>query len=176
MSGRILHELAFRINAQRSGSFDRAFAGARSGVAAMQAELQRLNQAQRDITGYQRQQQQVQRTEQRLTNLRAQYDLIQREIRETTGGTAGLERQSLRLQQQINSTSDSLRQQQQRLQQTGQALREAGVNTDNLTGASIRLSEEMRDVQRAQERAAAGAESFGVRAVRSEERRVGKEC
>lgn len=165
MSGRILHELAFRINAQRSGSFDQAFAGARSSVAAMQAELQRLNQAQRDITGYQRQQQQVQRTEQRLTNLRAQYDLIQREIRETTGSTAGLERQSLRLQQQINSTSDSLRQQQQRLQQTGQALREAGVNTDNLTGESIRLGEEMQDVQRAQERAAAGAESFGIRAV-----------
>lgn len=157
MSGRILHELAFRINAQRSGSFDQAFAGARSSVAAMQAELQRLNQAQRDITGYQRQQQQVQRTEQRLTNLRAQYDLIQREIRETTGSTAGLERQSLRLQQHINSTSDSLRQQQQRLQQTGQALREAGVNTDNLTGESIRLAEEMQDVQRAQERAAAGA-------------------
>ncbi len=165
MAGRIMHELAFRLNAQRSSGFDSAFSGARSIVAGMQAELQRLNQAQRDITGYQRQQQQVQRTEQRLTNLRAQYDLIQREIAETNGSTAGLERESLRLQERINSTNEALGRQRQRLQQTSQALREAGVDTENLTVESIRLAEESRDLQEAQEQAAAGAESFGSRAA-----------
>ena len=161
MSGRILHELAFRLHAQRSSAFDRAFGGAGQRIAEMQQQLQGLNRAQRDISSYQRQQQAVDRTRQRLEGLQRQHDLLQREISETTGNTAGLERQSLRLQERINSTSDALNRQQQRLQQTSEALRQAGVNTDNLTAESIRLAEEMRDVQRAQERAAQGAGAIG---------------
>ena len=161
MAGPILHELAFRLHAQRSSAFDRAFGGAGQRIAEMQQQLQGLNRAQRDISSYQRQQQAVDRTRQRLEGLQRQHDLLQREISETTGNTAGLERQSLRLQERINSTSDALNRQQQRLQQTSEALRQAGVNTDNLTAESIRLAEEMRDVQRAQERAAQGAGAIG---------------
>lgn len=165
MAGRILHELAFRLNAQRSNGFDSAFGGARSIVAATQAELQRLNQTQSNISGYQRQQQQVQRTEQRLESLRAQYDLIQREIAETSGSAAGLERESLRLQERVNGANEALSRQRSRLQQTSEALRAAGVDTENLTAESIRLAEETRDLRQAQEGAAQGAESFGGRAV-----------
>ena len=161
MAGPILHELAFRLHAQRSSAFDRAFGGAGQRIAEMQQQLQGLNRAQRDISSYQRQQQAVDRTRQRLEGLQRQHDLLQREISETTGNTAGLERQSLRLQERINSTSDALNRQQQRLQQTSEALRQAGVNTDNLTAESIRLAEERRDVQRAQERAAQGAGAIG---------------
>lgn len=157
MAGRILHELAFRLHAQRSSAFDQAFGGAGQRIAEMQQRLQNLNRAQRDISSYQRQQQAVDRTRQRLEGLQRQHDLLQREISETTGNTAGLERQSLRLQERINSASEALGRQQQRLQQTSEALRQAGVNTDNLTRESIRLAEEMRDVQRAQEQAAQGA-------------------
>ena len=161
MAGPILHELAFRLHAQRSSAFDRAFDGAGQRIAEMQQQLQGLNRAQRDISSYQRQQQAVDRTRQRLEGLQRQHDLLQREISETTGNTAGLERQSLRLQERINSTSDALNRQQQRLQQTSEALRQARVNTDNLSAESIRLAEEMRDVQRAQERIAQGAGAIG---------------
>ena len=165
ISQRVLHEIAFQINARRGSGFDQAFAGARSVVVAMQADLQRLNRTQSNISGYQRQQQQLQRTEQRLTSLRAQYDLIQREISETSGNTAGLERQSLRLQERINSTNEALQREQRRLQQTGEALREAGVDTENLISENIRLAEQARDLHRAQERAAQGAENFSSRTV-----------
>ena len=94
MAGPILHELAFRLHAQRSSAFDRAFGGAGQRIAEMQQQLQGLNRAQRDISSYQRQQQAVDRTRQRLEGLQRQHDLLQREISETTGNTAGLERQA----------------------------------------------------------------------------------
>ena len=159
----VLREITFQINARRSSGFDQAFGGARSAVAAMQSELQRLNQTQSNISSYQRQQQQVQRTEQRLSSLQRQYDLIQREIRETTGSTAGLERQSLRLQERINNTSTALERERERLQRTSEALRDAGVNTENLISENIRLAEQARDLRREQERAAQGADNFGRR-------------
>lgn len=163
MASPIVHELAFQVSARRNATFDRAFGGAREAVAAMQQQIQTLNQAQNNITGYQRQQSAVDRTQQRLENLRRQYDLIQQEMRETAGSTTTLERESLRLQQRINDTESALGRQRQRLQQTSDALRQAGVNTDNLIGESIRLTDEMRQVQRAQESAASTATSFGSR-------------
>ena len=165
ISQQVLHEIAFRINAQRSSGFDQAFGGARSAVAAMQSELQRLNQTQNNISGYQRQQQQVQRTTQRLENYRQQYNLIQREIAETTGSTTKLERESLRLQERIDSTSRSLENGRERLRRTGEALRAAGVDTENLAAETNRLTTESRNLQEAQERAAAGARNFGSQAV-----------
>lgn len=87
------------------------------------------------------------------------------EINETTGSTAALEREKLKLEQRIQNTETALERQKQKLDATGQKLQEAGVDTANLTQADARLTEQIKELQAQQDRAADSAANFGTRAA-----------
>ncbi len=164
--------LQFNLAAKESSSFSAAFKAAQSELAGTQNRIQQLNKVQSDITAYQKQQQAVDSTKQRLTVLQQQYDNIQKEIQETEGYSSALENKLISKQAQIDKTTTSLHTYEQRLAATGTTLREAGVDTTQLTAETTRLETEVDrlkdqqiDLKKTMDEAGEGAKGFGEKSV-----------
>lgn len=136
-------ELLFNLSAKQNSNFSSTFKAAQSALVETQNRIQQLNKVQSDITAYQKQQQAVDSTKQRLAVLQQQYDNIQREIQETEGYSSALENKLISKQAQIDKTTTSLHTYEQRLAATGTTLREAGVDTTQLTAETTRLETEV---------------------------------
>ncbi len=155
------YELLFALNAQLNGGFSGTFSKAQSEFSRLGKEIQELHRLQNDIASYQKQQSALDSTRQKLENLRGQHDLLQKEIAETTGSTAGLEREKLKLEQRIQNTEAALERQGQKLEATGARLQEAGIGTSNLAGKEAELAARIRELAAEQDKAAESAEGFG---------------
>ena len=165
MSSRKEYEMLFQLNAQLSGSYNSTFSKAQSQLVSMQKEIQALSKTQGDISAYQKQQTAVESTRSKLAVLQQQYDNIQREIKETEGYSSSLENKLLSKQQQIERITASLNEQTAKLDRMGDALRDAGVDTDNLTKESAELSAKIHGLKDKQEEAAESARKFGNNSV-----------
>ena len=135
--------LQFNLAAKQDSNFSSTFKAAQSALVETQNRIQQLNKVQSDITAYQKQQQAVDSTKQRLAVLQQQYDNIQKEIQETEGYSSALENKLISKQAQIDKTTASLHTYEQRLAATGTTLREAGVDTTQLTAETTRLETEV---------------------------------
>lgn len=165
-------ELLFNLSAKQNSNFSSTFKAAQSALVETQNRIQQLNKVQSDITAYQKQQQAVDSTKQRLAVLQQQYDNIQREIQETEGYSSALENKLISKQAQIDKTTTSLHTYEQRLAATGTTLREAGVDTTQLTAETTRLETEVDklkdqqiDLKKTMDEDAEGATDFGKKSV-----------
>lgn len=147
MANRKEYEMLFKLNSQLGGSFSGAFQKAQKELAELQKQVEALNKSQSDIKAYQRQQESIGKTEEKLKLLQQQYDNIQREMQETGGYSSDLENKLLSKQQQIDKTSASLDQQREKLERLGAAMKENGIDTDNLTEENNRLSEQLGELK-----------------------------
>lgn len=161
MAGQKQYEMLFRLNAQLNGGFTGTFSKAQAEYSKLGKEIRDLNKQQSDIASYQKQQSAVDNTRGKLENLRQQHDLLQREIRETTTSTAALEREKLRLEQQISNTEIALERQNQKLEATDARLKDAGIDTANLTQKDAELASQISELQAKQKEAEEGAVSYG---------------
>lgn len=159
------YKMLFQLQAQMESSYKGTFTMAKQQITAMQQEIQALNSIQSDIAAYQRQQGAIEATRQKLAILQQQYDNIQQEIRETEGYSSSLENRLLSKQQQIDKATASLGREEQELRQMDSALKEAGIDTNDLSGESKRLSAQIGDLKEQEEAAAEGAEDFGEESV-----------
>lgn len=164
MASRKEYEMLFQLNAQLGGSYSKTFKAAQDELAAMQKEIQSLSKTQSDITAYQKQQTAVENTRKRLELLQQQYDNIQKEIQQTGEFSADLQNKLLAKQQQIDKTTSSLNRQTERLDEMGDALKEAGVDMDDLGQSSARLTNRIDALKKEQEEVAEGAQTFGNKA------------
>lgn len=190
------HNIKIVLDAQTGGSFSRTFQKAQQEMAAVSKEIQQMSRAQRDISGYQKQQAAVEKTTVKLESLKNQERLLQQELTaaktvqastseaaQTAAASMGaesdkakelaleaqraaqnaahLEREHQKLSDRIKDTNGALERQKQRLDQTGEALRSAGVSTDNLERESRELTQQLQVLQARQEEAANGAQTFG---------------
>lgn len=167
MVSRKEYELKLLLDAETNGTFTRTLSKAQQEILSLQKDIQSLSRLQGDINGYQKQQQAVESTNKKLAVLQQQYENIQREINETGESSSDLQNKLLAKQQQIDRTSQALKNQTQKLEQMGTALQEAGVDTGNLTKESARLEAEMGVLKQRQEDAADSAESFGTKSVQA---------
>ena len=165
-------ELLFNLSAKQSSDFSSTFKAAQSALVETQNRIQQLNKVQSDITAYQKQQQAVDSTKQRLAVLQQQYDNIQKEIQETEGYSSALENKLISKQAQIDKTTTSLHTYEQRLAATGNTLREAGVDTTQLTAETTRLETEVDklkdqqvDLKNTMDEAGECAKGFGEKSV-----------
>ena len=165
-------ELLFNLSAKQNSNFSSTFKAAQSALVETQNRIQQLNKVQSDITAYQKQQQAVDSTKQRLAVLQQQYDNIQKEIQETEGYSSALENKLISKQAQIDKTTTSLHTYEQRLAATGTTLREAGVDTTQLTAETTRLETEVDklkdqqiDLKKTMDEAGEGATDFGKKSV-----------
>lgn len=164
MASRKEYEMLFQLNAQLGGSYNKTFKAAQDELAAMQKEIQSLSKTQSDITAYQKQQTAVENTRKRLELLQQQYDNIQKEIQQTGEFSADLQNKLLAKQQQIEKTTSSLNRQTEKLDEMGDALKEAGVDMDDLGQSSARLTNRIDALKKEQEEVAEGAQTFGNKA------------
>lgn len=164
MASRKEYEMLFQLNAQLGGSYSKTFKAAQDELAAMQKEIQSLSKTQADITAYQKQQTAVENTRKRLELLQQQYDNIQKEIQQTGEFSADLQNKLLAKQQQIDKTTSSLNRQTEKLDEMGDALKEAGVDMDDLGQSSAQLTNRIDALKKEQEEVAEGAQTFGNKA------------
>lgn len=167
MASRKEYNMLFALNAKMNSGFNGAFSKAQAEFAKLGKEIQGLNRLQADISSYQKQQSAVEATRAKLENLQKQHDLLQKEIEETNGSTASLEREKLKLDQRIQDTTAGLERQNQKLDATGSRLKDAGVNTANLSQKDAELTAKIKELESAQEKAAEGASSFGEKAAQA---------
>lgn len=159
------YTMLFALNASLQSGFQTTFGKAQQTMSSLQKEINALSKQQSDISAYEKQQRAVSETEKKLETLKQQYDNIQKEIQETEGFSSSLENKLLSKQQQIDKTSAALQNQTDKLDQMGNALTEAGVDTDHLTDESKRLEQEMGKLREEQDKAAEGAQGFGEKSV-----------
>lgn len=161
MASRKEYEMLFALNARMNGGFSGTFSKAQAEFSRLGKEIQDLQRVQGNIASYQKQQSAIEATRTKLENLQKQHDLLQKEIGETNGSTAGLERESVKLEQRIKDTEAALERQSQKLDTTGAKLREAGVDTSNLAQKDVELTAKIKELQAEQDKAADSAEKFG---------------
>jgi TP901 family phage tail tape measure protein len=155
------YEMLFQLNAKQGTNFSSTFKSAQSALTSMQGEIQTLSRLQSDVSAYQKQQAAVESTKSKLQYLQQQYQLLEKEMEEAGGASTKLEEKMLTKQHQIDQTNVSLVQQTAKLDQMGEALTEAGVDTDHLTEETKRLAEQEEEIKKAQEEVAESAEEMG---------------
>lgn len=165
MPGGKQYEMLFKLNAQANSGFKGTFTQAQAQFAKLGNEIQALNRVQGDIAAYQKQQAAISRTEAKIQNFTKQHELLSRQIQNTTGDTADLEMEQLKLEQRMASAQGALENQQSRLAATTKRLDEAGVSTNDLSGESARLADEIQELSQQQEEAAQSAEEYGKSAT-----------
>lgn len=165
MSGRREYDMTFRLGAEVGSTYNAAFKKATEQITAMQKELRDLNTTQSQISGYQKQQASVEATRQKLAVLKQQYDNIQKEIRETDGYSSELENKLIDKKAAIEKTTAALKANEEKLGKMGQALKDAGVDTNNLAEESKGLEKRINGVKEAQEAAAEEAKRHSKTSV-----------
>ena len=161
------YEMMFALTARMNGGFSSTFSKAQAEFTRLGKEIQGLHRVQGDIASYQKQQSAIEATRSKLESLQKQHDLLQKEIKETEGSTAGLEREKVKLEERIKNTEAALERQNQKLGTTGERLKAAGVDTGNLAQKDAELTAKIKELETAQDNAAEGAASFGEKASRS---------
>lgn len=159
------YEMLFKLGAQLGGNYNSTFKSAQGAIVSLQNEIQSLNKTQSDIASYQKQQASLEASQKKLEILRQQYDNIQKEIKETGDFSSALENKLLSTQLQIDKTSGSIDAQKAKLEQMGNTLRSAGVDTKNLASESARLGSQVDDLRVRQEEAADSASEYGSKAT-----------
>lgn len=165
MAGGKQYEMLFKLNAQANSGFRSTFTQAQAEFARLGSEIQTLNKTQADISAYQKQSAAIDSTRAKIENLTRQHELLSRQIDKTSGSTAGLEREKLKLEQRMASAQGTLERQESRLKSTEAALDEAGVSTKDLAGESARLASQIEELSKEQEQAARSAREYGDSAV-----------
>lgn len=161
MASRKEYEMLFQLDAKLGSSYTSTFSKAKSGPSELQKEIRSLQSVQADISAYTKQQAAVEKTQAKLDNLNKQYQLLQQEIKETSGPTTSLERESAKLEQRIGDTSNALATQKERLSQTAASLSAAGISTERLGEANADLSDRLSYLRTKQIAATKSAEEFG---------------
>ena len=151
----------FVLNAVLNGGFSGAFTKAQQEFIRLGAEIKNLQAIQRDVKAYEKQAAAVQNTSQKLENLKRQYELVNKQIGETTGSTTALEREKLKLEQRIINTESALDKQKQKLGETKDRLDAAGVSTTDLANKDAELTAKIQELTEEQKKAAEGAGEFG---------------
>ena len=97
MASRKEYEMLFALNARMNGGFSGTFSKAQAEFSRLGKEIQELQKIQGNISSYQKQQGAIEATRSRLESLQKQHDLLQKEISETNGSTAALEREKVKI-------------------------------------------------------------------------------
>lgn len=157
----------FVLNAVMNGGFSGTFTKAQQEFIRLGTEIKNLQAIQRDVNAYEKQAAAVQNTSQKLENLKRQYELVNKQIGETTGSTTALQREKLKLEQRIANTEAALEKQRQKLGETKDRLDAAGVSTSDLANKDAELTAKIQELTEEQKKAAEGAGEFGNAGVQA---------
>ena len=144
-------ELLFKLKATLGGDFKNTFKQAIDTQKQLQNSLKNVNSIQSKIDGFTKQSAAIDKNKQKLEALNAEHDRLQRELNESGEPTEALRKKLERNESQIQQTTARIEEQERQLDALGNELREAGVNTDNLTGENERLQKSYEKLKASQE-------------------------
>lgn len=155
------YEMAFQIGAKVQGSFGSAFKSAASSVQSLQNTINNLNKKQSDITGYQKTQQAIEATKNKLKLYEQQYANLKDEMERNGQASAAEQNALLAKGKAIDDQKAKLEGLEKKLQSTGEALKEEGVDLNNLGQASAETAEKIESLRSEQEELAASSDKSG---------------
>ncbi len=144
-------ELLFKLKATLGGDFKNTFKQAIDTQKQLQNSLKNVNSIQSKIDGFTKQSTAIDKNRQKLEALNREHDRLQQELAETGEPTEALRRKLERNESQIQQTTARIEEQEQELNRLGEELRDAGVDTDNLTGENERLQKSYEKLKSSQE-------------------------
>ena len=153
------YEMAFSIGAKVQGSFGSAFKSASSSVQSLQSTINELNKKQSDISSYQKTQQALEKTRDKLKLYEQQYANMKAAIEGNENATYQEQNAMLAKGKAIDDLKAKQEALEKKLQSTGEALQEEGVNLDNLETESKQAAEEVEGLRTEQEALAGSSES-----------------
>ena len=154
MAGRKEFELLFKLQATLGSRFNSSFNSAMNASKQLQGNLSKINALSGKIEGFQKQSAALEANKDKLAKLTEEHDRLQREMSQTEQPSEALRQKMERNARQIEQTTAKIQEQETRLGQLGDELRDAGVDTDHLTAENERLAESYEQVRRNQERLA----------------------
>lgn len=162
------YEMLFKLGARLGENFKGTFNSAQKILDKTQKEIQTLNKQQSDISAYQKQQAGIERSTKQLNTYEKQLEITQSGLaklknstEDTTVQEAQLSARELELKNRIEKTEQAIADKNQRLQQMGQKLSDAGIDINQLTSESTRLKNQVEELTKQEEQAAGEAARFG---------------
>lgn len=152
MAGSKQYQLLFQLTASLGPNFHKSFQSAAKSLNTLQNDLRGADRKLRDMAAYRKQQNAAAKSAQRVSELQEEHERLTQEIENADGSTSELEKQLNRNATALARARDRAADEQRTLDEMSQSLREAGINTDNLTRSSEELEAEYERLQRAQER------------------------
>lgn len=145
------YEMAFQIGAKVQGSFGSAFKSAASSVQGLQSTINELNKKQSDITSYQKTQQALEKTRDKLKLYEQQLENMKAAIEGNENATYQEQNAMLAKAKAVDDLKAKQEGLEKKLQSTGEALQEEGVNLDNLENESKQAAQEVEGLRNEQE-------------------------
>lgn len=172
------YELLFKLKASLGGNFNSTFKSAIETQKNLQNSIKGVNSLQAKIDGYTKTSTAIEGQKTKLESLRQQHEqtaqkiqqhqknaeTLRKKIEETGDATGALTAQLVKEENEVEKNTEKLRRnesqtkqttaaierQEQRLEDVGRELREAGVDTENLEGANERLKRSYDDLKSVQ--------------------------
>lgn len=144
-------ELLFKLKATLGGDFKSTFKTAIDTQKQLQNSLKSINSVQSNIDGFTKQSAAIDKNKQKLEELNKEHERLQQELKETGEPTEALRQKLERNENQIQQTTAKIGEQEKQLESLSEKLRDAGVNTDNLTGENERLQKSYEKLKSSQE-------------------------
>ena len=145
------YEMAFQIGAKVQGSFGSAFKSAASSVQGLQSTINELNKKQSDIASYQKTQQALEKTREKLKLYEQQLENMKAAIEGNENATYQEQNAMLAKAKAVDDLKAKQEGLEKKLQSTGEALQEEGVNLDNLENESKQAAQEVEGLRNEQE-------------------------
>ena len=101
-------------------------------MSVLQSDLANANKKLKDVSAYQKQQAAVAKSRDRVNELQAEHERLTREIEETGQATPELTRKLQANEKALKNAREAVEKGEDRLNSLSEALREAGIDTDNL--------------------------------------------
>ncbi len=125
-------EFLFQLSAKLGPNFSQSFKNAQRTMSVLQSDLANANKKLKDVSAYQKQQAAVAKSRDRVNELQAEHERLTREIEETGQATPELTRKLQANEKALKNAREAVEKGEDRLNSLSEALREAGIDTDNL--------------------------------------------
>ena len=146
------YKLFFQLTAALGPNFSQSFKSASNVMKTMQSDIKTVNSKLKDVSAYQKQQTAVDNSKKRVDELQGEYDKLVNEIGDVENATKEQKKALENSAKALTKAKDAAVEEEHKLSQMSDALKAAGVNTDNLSKSTQELEAEYERLQKAQEK------------------------
>ena len=145
-------EFLFQLSAKLGPTFSKSFKNAQNTMGVLKNDLLNANKKLQDISAYKKQQNAVAKSRDKVNELQAEHERLTKEINKTGQATPELTRKLLVNEKALQKAKEAALKEENKLSSLSEALREAGVNTNNLGHDTEELKRKYERLERSQKK------------------------